>query len=127
MPKLTRRTRLGFGNGAEVAFAEKFAENMVELFGASLEDTLSENHFPPASDPGEVPHRRTGQLATSWEVVQTATGVGIRSRVPYAGYLERGTAQMDARPFVGKSFERVIERLNFTPAEFRDIVRPAKR
>ena len=123
MPKLTRRTRLRFGNGAETAFAEKFAEQMVELFGASLEDTLSENHFPPASAPGEVPHRRTGQLATSWEVVRTASGIGIQSRVPYAGYLELGTRTLDARPFVGVSFDRVIERLEFTPAEFRDIVR----
>ena len=122
MPKLTLKSSIALAKNIESAFTEKLAEQMVEVVGASLEDTLSENHFPPASAPGEVPHRRTGRLATSWFVVASANGAALRSSAPYASFLQQGTDRMEARPYLERAFADAIARLKFNNAEFRDII-----
>lgn len=70
---------------------------------------LSGNSSP--SPPGSPPGRRTGHLRLAWTGGYDSwsfggTGVLIRvwqeSGSHYAGYLEKGTRKMDARPFVDK-------------------------
>ena len=60
--------------------------------------------YPPASTPGTPPHRRTGRLQRSVfsEVRERAKSISvyIGARAPYAGYLQRGTRRMAARPFL---------------------------
>ena len=61
----------------------------------------------PASAPGEVPSKDTGNLSRNWRGYSFAhpTGKGsciicrIKSDMPYASILENGTARMKARPF----------------------------
>lgn len=64
-----------------------------------------------ASAPGEPPARRTGNLRMHWngQVKSERTSRGgiavvaeLESREAYAGYLENGTSNMAARPFVEK-------------------------
>lgn len=61
--------------------------------------------FPPASAPGQPPHRRTGALQRG--VHATARLLNNRVRVSltvlasYARFLQRGTSRMLARPFAG--------------------------
>lgn len=64
-----------------------------------------------ASAPGEPPARRTGNLRMHWNgqvKSENASSGGVaimaelESQEYYAGYLDRGTSKMAARPFVEK-------------------------
>lgn len=72
---------------------------------------LVNESFPPASTPGESPHKRTGRLQTSiaWRLGEDAQGLyaQIGSSVEYAIYLEQGTDQMAARPFMKRALENL--------------------
>lgn len=55
--------------------------------------------YPPASNPGEPPHRRTGDLRSSISFTY-ANGKGqIAATSEHAGLLEYGTQKMSPRPF----------------------------
>lgn len=60
--------------------------------------------YPPASDPGEPPHRRSGRLAEdAGSVVVVDEGsktvtVNCGTDVFYGEYLEEGTDRMEPRP-----------------------------
>jgi hypothetical protein len=61
--------------------------------------------YPPASQPGRPPHRRSGTLQQSVISVLDATDrarpVGyVQATAPHADHLERGTSRMAARPFL---------------------------
>lgn len=61
--------------------------------------------YPPASSPGRPPHLRSGALMRSIRS-QTVSGRGgvrllLTATVHYAGFLQRGTSRMAARPFLG--------------------------
>lgn len=60
--------------------------------------------YPPASEPGEPPHRRTGTLYRGvGSTVNRQTLVArivVDRKVFYWKFLERGTSMMDPRPFV---------------------------
>ena len=93
-------------------FFDALSEQMVD----SAEDVLSQRHFPPASAPGEVPHRRTGRLATSWEIAPQGNGVAIISQVDYAAFLENGTTRMAARPFADEVARDFVENADVSRA-----------
>jgi HK97 gp10 family phage protein len=60
--------------------------------------------FPPASEDGEPPHKRTGTLQRSiqhWPVENKTVQVGSDSE--YAPHLEFGTKKMGARPFIRRA------------------------
>lgn len=61
--------------------------------------------YPPASSPGEFPHRRSGLLVNSVtsavEQFGSVTILTVISNAPYSAHLEYGTERMDARPFMG--------------------------
>lgn len=74
-----------------------------------LRQTLADD-YPPASSPGESPHRRTGYLqeSVSWGVdrfgpIYTLT---VASTALYSVYLEFGTERMAARPFMAPALQR---------------------
>ena len=65
--------------------------------------------FPPASSPGDPPHRRTGKLQNGIEASYSSTGLKVEitsnrittrdnSLVPF--WLEFGTSRMAARPYM---------------------------
>jgi HK97 gp10 family phage protein len=62
------------------------------------------------SKPGEPPHLRTGTLARSidWETLQTSYGfVGrVGTNLKYGFWLEVGTSQMDARPYLRPALDK---------------------
>lgn len=66
------------------------------------EEMLSTD-YPPASEPGESPHRRTGNLQalSSFEVDVSGDQVSLtyRNDAAYAEFLNSGTSRMEARPF----------------------------
>lgn len=57
--------------------------------------------FPPASSPGEAPHRRSGQLQRSGGVMPAEKlHRELRFTAEWAIYLELGTSKMAPRPFM---------------------------
>lgn len=66
--------------------------------------------YPPASSPGEKPHRRNGflhdQISTSVEQSGPVTLLYVVSLAPFSAYLENGTSKMEARPFMGPAQEK---------------------
>lgn len=80
-------------------------DELAEQIVADVRDRIDVS-FPPASDPGESPHRRSGRLRdlVSSDVEQdgpSLTMLTVLSAAPYSIYLESGTAHMAARPFMG--------------------------
>jgi hypothetical protein len=79
--------------------AEQFAQDMTE----DIKDSL-DTAYPPSSNPGEKPHKRSGQLQEG--IVSTViqqgplTQVQIESTAPHSAYLESGTKHLAARPFM---------------------------
>ncbi len=58
--------------------------------------------YPPASTPGSHPHKRSGDLRRDFQVVRR--GFKMFVRVPQYGiYLEGGTRNMKARPFIRRN------------------------
>ena len=82
------RARLATNVGEAAAIV---ADKMVESINGP---------YPPASEPGEAPHRRTGDLRAS--VTSEVAGLTGRAGAPgkVAYWLETGTTKMAARPFV---------------------------
>ena len=67
--------------------------------------------YPPASAAGQPPHLRTGELHGSVDYYVTANGVSadltLRATADHAVYLEFGTQNMAARPFMRPEIARV--------------------
>lgn len=55
--------------------------------------------YPPASKPGDPPHKRTGWLHDTVQVVEDGSGNLKLRALKYGYYLESGTRKMKARPF----------------------------
>ena len=95
----------------EAASADALARCAIFL-SARLREALAVP-YPPASRPGEIPRKRTGRLQHS--VAYTVDRKGMTARVgvsaAHGAYLERGTARMDARPFLLVTARRHIEAL----------------
>ncbi len=92
---------------AEVAL-EQFGEALVERI-----QTLISTPYPPASSPGEAPHKRTGDLIESyeWRLVKGLLGgktLEVGSNIEYAGWLELGTSKMAPRPHFRNSVDEEL-------------------
>ena len=108
-----KETRKAVGN----LLAQRF-----EKAGEFLEEDIKESLgtlWPPASSPGDVPHKRTGRLqeAITHETqskgpeVTTRVGVATEEDAHYAGFLEIGTSRMQPRPFLRSGLMRNLTRL----------------
>lgn len=76
-----------------IAAARVVRDAVVAVFGT--------NHGGVPSRPGMPPNSQTNNLRQSWEI-DTANPAAY-SEVEYAGFLELGTVDMAARPYVDKS------------------------
>ena len=83
-------------------------DDAMEFLGERVQESLNVA-YPPSSEVGEPPHKRTGNLQRNVDVHETELrgselvgGVGVSlDKVPYAGFLEFGTARMGGpRPFL---------------------------
>jgi hypothetical protein len=54
--------------------------------------------YPPASNPGQPAHRRSGRYLRMWRVRPLGKVLRISNQALYAGFLEAGTRFMAARP-----------------------------
>lgn len=96
----------------EERLRERTIDALREL-GLEMEDDLKgmlDTAYPPASTPGNPPHRRTGNLQNSiYSTVEEFVDaepqcyVGFnQGQAPYGRYLEKGTSRMAARPFIAR-------------------------
>jgi len=89
---------------------EKLAERSQERLRESISIL-----YPPASEPNNPPHLRTGDLQAGCTVTpdfeNNRMGVDIKSSIEYSEFLEFGTTQMAPRPFIRPEAERVKEDL----------------
>ena len=79
--------------------------SVLEQSGQEIADAVRDEldvSYPPASEPGHPPHRRTGRLqeGVSYIVRQegSKTFLEVANDTPYAGYLEFGTDRIAPRP-----------------------------
>jgi hypothetical protein len=94
------------------------ALSAVTEVGGRIQDSLHERlnvAYPPASAPGESPHRRTGNLAAGVTLNVTEDDQGVLAEVHYTrangdpsipAWLEGGTSKMRARPAVVPEYEK---------------------
>lgn len=72
--------------------------------------------YPPASRPGEPPHRRRGRLRSSMRatVFVDSNDVVLQagSDLKYSTFLEVGTSRMAARPYLRPAQRRTVGALN---------------
>jgi len=80
---------------------------VLHQFASDVMDDLHQkldNAYPPASKPGEVPRRRSGELQEGIDYLITQEGslivLTIISSAPHSAYLEFGTDRMSKRPFM---------------------------
>jgi hypothetical protein len=79
------------------------------FYQTKVKEILNLAKSPPASSPGQPPHKRTGTLGRSFRTMPTRK-VGRRiiltlgTDVVYARPLEYGTSRMAARPFLGPTY-----------------------
>lgn len=68
--------------------------------------------YPPASSPGNPPHRRTGafQQSITHETRKRSgqPAVRIYAGVPYGEFLETGTSRMAARPWRKPAYRQTV-------------------
>jgi hypothetical protein len=64
--------------------------------------------YPPASEPGHAPHKRTGGLqdSVSHAIVEKNKVGYVTVDAEYASYLLKGTARMKPRPFGLKAIKK---------------------
>lgn len=94
----------GSGFKGVVKFAEGVAEAMRQKVGI-------EGHGVP-SKPGQYPRKQSGDLQDSIHVVEYPAEMIARVviGVEYARYLEEGSAKMQPRPFIYRTFQAVARR-----------------
>jgi HK97 gp10 family phage protein len=82
---------------------EQAARSLVRVMRANLNTP-----YPPASEPGEFPHKRTGNLRDNvdyWIDRKTLKlRIGPTVDAVYGLYLEYGTSRMAARPWIAPSY-----------------------
>jgi hypothetical protein len=107
--------------------ADTIADKIIENAAATLDQTGGDvvrdiqdrigESYPPASDPGEPPHRRTGGYQAGF--VAEASKEGDLAQVTISNptangldnWLENGTSKMEARPHFGPTYQDWKERL----------------
>jgi HK97 gp10 family phage protein len=107
--------QLTWNGDAYLAYvAEVFDDRLgsaAEVIATAMRNNLSTD-YPPASSPGESPHRRRGNLQAEVHVEKPGPLVRrIGSSVKYAAFLELGTRKMAARPFLLKSLMEQSDQL----------------
>jgi HK97 gp10 family phage protein len=105
MAKATRIRNVKFSTGrivsknrrARAQALRETAKDMTAMFNKKLSKP-----YPPASQPGQAPHRRTGRLQQTTKAVYRDGAIVIRT-TQYGIYLDGGTSKMEPRPFIRKN------------------------
>lgn len=79
-------------------------------------------HYP--SSPGEYPKSDTGRLVSSIEVVIDGLTAYVGSNLNYATFLENGTTNMEARPWLFRTYENNLSKIE---GFYDDAIREAMR
>lgn len=90
----------------------KNVERAAITFQNEVKRAISEPS-PPASEPGQPPHKDTGRLraSISREVDRAEPSARVGTNLPYGKWLELGTRKMAARSFLVSTFQRIQGRL----------------
>ncbi len=86
-------------------------QQTIRIINKKSEDMLNEIKssinipYPPPSQPGEPPHKRTGDLQSSFRINKRDSGTEIvreiiTDEMKLANWLEYGTERMEPRPFI---------------------------
>ncbi len=123
MALMARRPRLMKFNTNQIISRTRRAKiEALETVANEMEFALKETidtPYPPASSPGHPPHKRTGYLQATTEVMRRGNGVHIR--LPqYGTWLEGGTSKMDPRPFVRPN---IHDQRRFWVNRINDVIR----
>lgn len=97
--------------------AEAFMDNDVTkllvdavLNVVNIAKILVQTQYPPASNPGEPPHRRTGKLQSLIDIGEIRNfSVKFGSYASYSAALEYGTSKMRPRPFMTPAIVEIQE------------------
>lgn len=74
-----------------------------------------------ASKPGETPKSNTGILMRNIEAVRSGrVEAEVRSKAPYAGFLEFGTSKMGERPYMRPARDKMLPQVRARIAEQMD-------
>lgn len=97
-------------------------QRVVAFYHTQLLHTLN-TPYPPASTPGNPPHKRTGWLQKNvLYVLDKAKGlgkVGVTVNASYGAYLEFGTRKMAARPWLVATLKRWLPQLRVLALQTR--------
>ncbi len=93
------KAAIGAGMTRNLTAAALFVVRKVKLSLAVAGPTKTRPNTP-ASGPGEPPHRRTGILSRSITHEVEGKSAKVGTNLKYGKYLETGTSQMLARPFL---------------------------
>lgn len=107
LQQLAEGLALGLEAATRAAAAETLAQARHAILTGPRSGRVYRSHgrVHRASAPGEPPASVSGRLAASLEAVDDGEALLVASEVDYALYLERGTATMAPRPFLGPAAE----------------------
>ena len=103
-PRVYRATQTAMGQAME--FTLEYAVREAR--------DLTSRPFPPKSEPGEPPRQRTGELKQSIKVLDVTEAktyvLGIfGTTIDYGRWLELGSTEMAARPFLRPALDLTIK------------------
>ena len=114
MSKVKVTWRGGSYGKVVAATAVDALEKAATMLAEHIKETIS-TPYPPASEVGEPPHRRSGRLHDAVRVVMIKGGFGAKVGIiedilaPYAVELELGTKRMGPRPFVRPALDAMMK------------------
>ena len=102
--------RLNFLERVFPARADKFAEKLARKTADIMHGSWSPSS---PSSPGEPPAKVSGDLDQSIEVVHVGQGEwAVTVSAPHAGFLEKGTVYMQARPYIEPAADMAAQDLD---------------
>lgn len=107
---LGRRLTVEAGQAVRAAAAGILGDAVKSIQRGSKTGALYQKYKPRrkhrASAPGQAPASDTGRLAGSVQMHKVGLQADVGSNLDYAEYLEHGTRQMAARPWLNPAFRR---------------------
>jgi phage gpG-like protein len=87
------------------------AKKLISIDGTGVGDGGSLIYNANPSAPGDPPHVQTGRLrgSVAWEIIGLIARVG--TNVAYGRWLELGTTDMDARPWLRRALTECADRI----------------
>jgi len=110
LPKAYRHALKQAANRTAMNIRDDAKESIKDFSGSYREYIIGNGKSHFSSPPGMPPNEITGFLRRSIKVTERATisniTIGVSVNAYYGLFLELGTRQMDARPFLGPAYRR---------------------